>query len=651
MGEKNDKLKYMEGNTMPNYMHTRKCRSKHTFKHALFRIAAVTAIAVNLTACADIDNDMDTENDIENINDMDTENDINNAAASPFHAVPYFRDDTGQDVQMQDGCLYSYWDGRLCRHDMETKQETLLFDAQSAQSGVFCIKEDMVYFVVRSPITWGMDDDTGICLYRIKTDGSGLTLLDGNIGSEEEYYLNIWALDYYEDVLYLLLGTGDGARNFYYRLEPDGSVQKIDESETLYATLPEGYEEPEPYYINLPSLPYQMRHYGYMFLVHNKELCVYAPQENVIEPLISLAEVDDESLFLTNDALCYCADDHQSYGVQWYRLSLDNLKEQEEWMLFQNCWYNTPRIFWDESGFYYVDQKGDGRWDLYQAGWEDATPKRIISSAQTAERGRFYWDGEAIYYAINGSYFSDEEINAAGDCVVREKQESPCELFFSLERHPEGERPEDICIREIEQKECLSYDGMNWIEFSLNKVIFTQDTEGMQNINRYLENVYGQYQEKLDHYREELGGQTLPLDGSPHYEDVDAFVAYLDGQYVSVCISDGRYLGGAHSNYTRDYYVFDRVTGERMSLTDLVEESPEEICDIVEPYVKKSKHTFNEWVPKESILEQDRFYLTEHGIGIHYDTYELGAYLEGELDYVIPYSKFTGERLQSLMAD
>ena len=92
-----------------------------------------------------------------------------------------------------------------------------------------------------------------------------------------------------------------------------------------------------------------------------------------------------------------------------------------------------------------------------------------------------------------------------------------------------------------------------------------------------------------------------------------------------------------------DEYVFDRETGERISITDIVNNTEEEIFEIVNAYVIKDRGwglDEYEWIEKESVFEQDRFFLTKEGIGIHYDVYEIGCYAEGAVDYIIPFDEF-----------
>ncbi len=613
----------------------------------LTAIAAV--IVMGLTACGNISGSLNSTPGEYPQGEEETEK------ASPFHSVPYFQDDTGQDARIADGYLYGYWCGRLCRYDLETKKETVLFEAPCNQEGSFCIREDVIYFLVNSYVTSLTDADT--CLYRVNADGSNLTLLDGELPNGVSY-----ELDFYENILYLMCReNADSRKNLYYRLDDDGSVAAVSEEQTLYRMLPEGYQEVN--FGQLPSLPYQMRNYGYFILYKMEEkddigeLYAYDPKSEVLEQIgVELDTVDLGSLFLTNDALCYCEDDDNSYGVTWYRLSLDDLQDPKEWMLFKRSGMRQ-RIFYNEKGAYFVEYANNS-WNLYRVGWEEDTPKRIYwrktfeydggNSVFRYQTDLLYWDGESMYYNADETFYLQED-ESGRDCIVKENlAEDEREIFCYYGRRESGERLEDICIREKEIFQCYPYlsgtaERQGGLEITLSRVFFTEETEGAEKINAYLEDQYGRYRQELTDYREAWNEEGC-MTGVGSYLDVTAYVDYLDSNYVVLCIcSDSYWSGAAHPNGTYDYYVFDRITGERLALTDLVEESPEEICDIIAPYIEKD-FSFSEWTPRESILEPDRFFLTETGIGIHYDRYELASYAQGDLDFVIPYSEFTGEK-------
>ena len=70
-----------------------------------------------------------------------------------------------------------------------------------------------------------------------------------------------------------------------------------------------------------------------------------------------------------------------------------------------------------------------------------------------------------------------------------------------------------------------------------------------------------------------------------------------------------------------------------------MDNSPEEIKEIVKDHIL-AVAPYSEGEQAEDALEQDRFFLTAEGLGIHYDVYEIGDYASGPCDIIIPFERF-----------
>lgn len=69
----------------------------------------------------------------------------------------------------------------------------------------------------------------------------------------------------------------------------------------------------------------------------------------------------------------------------------------------------------------------------------------------------------------------------------------------------------------------------------------------------------------------------------------------------------------------------------------------EMIGEIAATYLDRDRpgcYFYEDPVLRASILEDFRFFLSEEGIGIHFNTYEIGSYAEGNQDYIIPFWEF-----------
>lgn len=190
-----------------------------------------------------------------------------------------------------------------------------------------------------------------------------------------------------------------------------------------------------------------------------------------------------------------------------------------------------------------------------------------------------------------------------------------------------------------------TYTGAR-VDYSITEVSFKEDTGAYGRINDFLEKLYAQNKASVEEYkelvREESEGHWEEW-GAEYVEYSDSYsVCYMDEKYVGIAAYwDQYWKGGAHGIYGTIYYMFDRNTGKRVAVTDVVNNSPEEICEIIAPYVDAvaAWRTDGEgW--KSTLLEEDRFFLSEEGIGIHFDVYEIDCYAAGEQEIIVPYEAF-----------
>ena len=577
---------------------------------------------------------------------------------SPFHSVPYFHDDTGKSIQFYEGSLYGYWNGQLCRYDADTLKQDCYFSAESDQSGRFCIYEGHIYFLERPHTASLTGADT--CLYMADLNRQTHELLTPQVpNTTTEYssynnYDDSYEIDIHDDILYLI--SDNFQENIYYRLDTEfRSVTRIEESETLYGQLPEGCREPL-WYPRLPSLPYQMRHYGYLFLMDedgNLAACDVESGllENIDFPTDNIAR---QSVFLTNDAL-YCAEEADSGQplTTWYRIPLDDLHTAEEWGQFLPMQrYTSDDIFYDEAGAYFAKREGSVV-SLYQIPWDGSGITLLYSRYLMG--GEYFLSpayGDRYLCYTDGSYFYFNDKNDSQYCVMREALYGNTPKTQIMAVYYE-DLTEEICTYDTRDHTFTARadaDGETAVfpyHTSFTRLFLIGDTAGDQTINEYLNSVYGDIQMKLDSFETSYAPENefYPLpDGAGSYMLVAARPNYLDDNYIGITIAeDTYYSGGAHPNSWSEEYVFDRRTGKRLSITDIVENSPEEICELVALYIERDHpglHFYENPEYRAGILEDFRFFLSKEGIGIHYNTYELGSYAEGNEDYIIPFWEF-----------
>ena len=149
--------------------------------------------------------------------------------------------------------------------------------------------------------------------------------------------------------------------------------------------------------------------------------------------------------------------------------------------------------------------------------------------------------------------------------------------------------------------------------------------------------------------------ETLPQEADaaqPVYSmaltiDGDDAITYLDDHYVCVRADGYEYTGGAHGTPFRQYFVFDRETGARLSLSDVVENPVEELqAKVGAAFRELAERQFCLESPEDlehtvadGISYESPFYLSETGVVFYYAPYEIASYAEGFPEVTIPYSE------------
>lgn len=563
-----------------------------------------------------------------------------------FDAVPYFKDDYGSDTQLVDGWLYSYWSRSLCRYNPDTMEEQVLYEALSPQDGCFCVEDGYIYFIEKPAISF-LGKVTGT-LYRMKCDGSELIKLVAELPlSEENSYGAYYHYDLivYDDILYLLPGQAGTEQALFFRLNGGGRPQQLEAEETVYGKVAEPYSDACfcYSYASFPSLPYCLKHYGYGFVTDSEEnLYYYDADSGVSEQITVLNEADGERFgqcVLTNDSIVY-----RDADSIWHAVNLGNNPENRT-IGKLDC-YSFD--FWDEKGLYLVEREDD-HLKVQRLGWDGEEETLYYWIRNSSLSTSVYGDYVRLIYS-DGKYLYYDGMNEGDGVVYRitledEENSAEPELFAVYYDSP----VKDISIRETISTTYQIDETGDSGKFSMTTVYLTEDTSGAEKINVQLEDIYAAQQE----YIEEVKGEVRDLAFSEYKADwrwsstlaeisYTASVDYLDEKYIGFCVSWYQYWdGAAHGIYGATYYVFDRELGKKLELTDVVDNTPEDACRIIAPYVE----AVADWGTEEagwerSILDDGRFFLTGEGVGIHFDVYEITCYAAGSQDIIVPYEKF-----------
>ena len=544
---------------------------------------------------------------------------------SSMGSVPYFRDDAGRNTQMAEGCLYGYWNNRLCRYDLETLEETVLYEAASSQNGDFCIWGEYIYFMVVPNVT-SLGRTQGY-LYRVLCDGSEEAVCLTDIVMPDYYYNNNYILDTYDDILYLV-GQQDDKENQYFRLGRDGGISPVPEEETLYGKMPAGYSSWRSAG-QIITLPYAMRNYGYFFCQNDRwKTSMRMNPDSLEKEMIHIPDEYYRLTFITDNAIFLTG-----FPGDCYRISLDDLTHMEK--IEDVPGYMVA--FWNEEGICsvksykdwavlsFVDQDGEvnTQEDSFERNWDSEVN---------------FFDGSCYYYVVTVD--GTKEVRRRGP----EDGDEPERVSVYRKRPDGGLAAGETCLYSWKDED----ESIN-IDYTVYKIYFTEERDAFGKVNDFLDQLYAEEMAFIEEQKEyflaqEREAEYDPKDGHRYaYRWDTAGVNYMDEDYVSIYMeweeNGSRY--GAHGMDGRMYYVFDRHTGEQIHIMDRVDHSPGEICGIIAPYVEAvaTRGTGEEgW--EAVILEDGRFYLSEEGIGIHFDPYEINCYAAGNQEVIVPYSAF-----------
>lgn len=191
------------------------------------------------------------------------------------------------------------------------------------------------------------------------------------------------------------------------------------------------------------------------------------------------------------------------------------------------------------------------------------------------------------------------------------------------------------------------------VEAYLEKLEVDEKFPGAEKINHTL-------QEELEHSKAEYGDLTdmakadirqfhengytwkyaysLSSKVEISYSDTERYLSFYQSDYVDV--------GGAHGMPYRTGYTFDLLTGKRLTLSDIIDNDSEELKDLLTTYFTEYKG--DGWGFWEDALERVQaqsgfdldFYLTREGICFYFPPYELGGFVLGFVEVVIPYDEW-----------
>jgi len=218
---------------------------------------------------------------------------------------------------------------------------------------------------------------------------------------------------------------------------------------------------------------------------------------------------------------------------------------------------------------------------------------------------------------------------------------------------------DDVCAKKVAKKKRFYYDELleqyknsrylqeNGKCIRLNRTVFSFEYEEMCHI-------YKTY--KTDEIQKLCKGITefavdeikIPKDAKPCsretnniFEENDQSISYITKNIVVVKDENYDYTGGAHGDYSSDYYNLDRKSGKIIRWSDIFGKDQKVLYSFIVKHVRDligfeyvEKLSDNELY--DMAASTSRMQLTPKGIVIAFGLYEISGYADGEPSFLIP---------------
>lgn len=444
--------------------------------------------------------------------------------------------------------------------------------------------------------------------------------------------------------------------NVIYTLDENGKTAgELSPSDTIYGEIPAGCSE-----LFNGILPYYTEQFGYMPV--QNETCLVIADADGSHPREISDITNTSSVLFAKDAFFALLRDGNG-NTQCYRYEVSDPEKRT--LLYETA-ENISLVQYQDGYLYLMENQASqistGKHSFKRIAADvEADAAANAAEAQNAlftveeepgmtndfsMYGNFYVTGNQAYcqqFKDYGVYLGEKTLDAAagGEVTLLEPVlfQSPIRELGHVEAQSEALKSADGS-RELGSvyAERLVFDGENDAVEAMNQT--------MQELQASVLSAARTDAMNLD---TEMSGDTAqPVYSMALTIDGDNAITYLDDHYVCVRADGYEYTGGAHGTPFRQYFVFDRETGARLSLSDVVENPVEELQAKVgaafRELAEKTNFAFEspedlEHTVADGISYESPFYLSETGVVFYYAPYEIASYAEGFPEVTIPYSE------------
>ncbi len=165
-------------------------------------------------------------------------------------------------------------------------------------------------------------------------------------------------------------------------------------------------------------------------------------------------------------------------------------------------------------------------------------------------------------------------------------------------------------------------------------------------INNLIENETAEFKKLVDEMARETAGKepARAKDAPKSTMEIEHSITFADSDLVSILLSFYSYAGGAHPSATTKSLNYDLKTNQPINLGDLFKPDSnylKVISDYCTSELIKIKVGDPEWIKNGAGPKLENFKswnLTQTGLMITFDAYQVASYAEGPNEVVVPYS-------------
>lgn len=461
--------------------------------------------------------------------------------------------------------------------------------------------------------------------------------------------------------------------NVIYMLDENGKTAgELSPSDTIYGEIPAGCSE-----LFNGILPYYTEQFGYMPV--QNETCLVIADVDGSHPREISDITNTSSVLFAKDAFFALLRDGNG-NTQCYRYEVSDPEKRT--LLYETA-ENISLVQYQDGYLYLMENQASqistGKFSFKRIA-ADAKADAAANAAEaqnalfTVEEepgmtndfymyGNFYVTGNQAYcqqFKDYGVYLGEKTLDdaAGGEATLLEPVlfQSPIRELGHVEAQSETLKSADGS-RELGSvyAERLVFDGegdaveaMNQTMQELQASVLSAARTDSMNLDTEMSIDTAETDGSEEEVLPQEADAAQPIYSMALTIDGDDAITYLDDHYVCVRADGYEYTGGAHGTPFRQYFVFDRETGARLSLSDVVENPVEELQAKVgaafRELAEKTNFAFEspedlEHTVADGISYESPFYLSETGVVFYYAPYEIASYAEGFPEVTIPYSE------------